>query len=290
MDNKKSKPLGGGVYQLNNRCNYLPFDLQLFALEYNKVNNPYEFYLNKHTWTKGNIKKVYNLKYYYGNIPNYDTITTLPEENANYIKEALPNVTDCINMLCNCSALTSVDTNGWDTSNITDMFGMFWYCESLTTLDVSNWDTSKVTDMYRMFSDCNSLTALDISKWDTSKATGMDYMFNNCSTLETLNVSKWDTSNVTDMYRMFADCNSLTALDISKWDTSNVTDMLGMFDNCNALTAIKGVIDMNSCTSYNKMFAGCYNLTGVKIKNPPYGITATSGIGGLAAGKYEIVS
>ena len=41
MDNKKSKPLGGGrVHQLNNRCNYFPFDIQLFALEYNKVNNP----------------------------------------------------------------------------------------------------------------------------------------------------------------------------------------------------------------------------------------------------------
>ena len=47
---------------------------------------------------------------------------------------------------------------------------------------------------------------------------------------------------------------------------------------------------MKSCTSCNNMFHNCPNLTGVKIKNPPSGITATSGIGGLAAGKYEIVS
>ena len=47
---------------------------------------------------------------------------------------------------------------------------------------------------------------------------------------------------------------------------------------------------MKSCTKHDGMFMACPKLTGVKIKNPPSGITATSGIGGLAAGKYEIVS
>ena len=47
---------------------------------------------------------------------------------------------------------------------------------------------------------------------------------------------------------------------------------------------------MKSCNSHINMFFGCTKLAGVKIKNPPSGITATSGIGGLTAGKYEIVS
>ena len=238
MDNKKSKPLGGGVYQLNNRCNYLPFDLQLFALEYNKVDNPYNFYLNKDTWTKGDIKEVYNLERYYEKIPNYSTITTLPEENADYIKEALPNVTSCYRMLYGCRKLTSIDTTGWDTSNITDMSYMFQGCNALTTLDLSNWDSSNVG--------------------------GMNWMFQGCFSLTTLDLSKWDTSNVTNMDRMFGDCQ--------------------------ALTTITGVIDMKSCTSYAGMFRSCTKLTGVKIKNPPSGITATSGIGELKAGKYTIVS
>ena len=101
----------------------------------------------------------YNLVSYYENIPNYNTITTLPEENANYIKEALPNVTSCEDMMGTfmfiaidgCGALTSIDTTGWDTSNITNMTGMFCYCRSLTTLDVSKFDTSKVTSMELMF-------------------------------------------------------------------------------------------------------------------------------------------
>ena len=89
---------------------------------------------------------------------------------------------------------------------------------------------------------------------------------------------------------MFDACTRLTTLDLSNWDTSKVTDMSHMFEDCTSLTTIRGIIDMKSCTSYGYMFSGCTNLTGVKIKNPPSGITATSGIGGLAAGKYEIVS
>ena len=60
MSLKTFEPLGGGVHQLNN--NQL-FNLQLFAdpLNYSKVDNPYNFYLNKHTWAKGDIKKVYSL-------------------------------------------------------------------------------------------------------------------------------------------------------------------------------------------------------------------------------------
>ena len=312
MDNKKYEVLGGGAHQLDN--NQL-FNLQLFAdtLKYNKVDNPYNFYLNKPTWTKGDIKKVYNLVKYYLKIPNYDTITTLPEENANYIKEALPNVTNCATMLYSCKALTSVDTTGWDTSNVTDMISIFYNCNALTTLDVSNWDTSnvtimsnmfagceslttldvskfdtsKVTDMNWMFYDCNKLTTLNVSNWNTSKVTNMSFMFRTCNSLTTLDLSNWDTSNVGGMNWMFYGCNALTTLDVSNWDTSNVTDMRHMFAGCTLLTTIKGVIDMKSCTLYDSMFRYCNKLTGVKIKNPPADFETESG---LRKDQYEIVS
>ena len=146
------------------------------------------------------------------------------------------------------------------------------------------------SNMEEMFAECTALTTLDVSNFDTSKVTGMSSMFHYCGSLTALDVSKWDTSKVTDMSYMFDSCSSLTTLDVSKWDTSNVTDMSHMFNMCDKLTTITGVIDMKSCTSYRHMFNTCNNLTGVKIKNPPSGITATSGIGDLAAGKYEIVS
>ena len=212
MNNKKSKPLGGGVHQLNN--NQL-FNLQLFAdpLNYSKVDNPYNFYLNKPTWTKGNIKKVYNLVRYYEKIPNYSTITTLPEENANYIKEALPNVDSCYYMLYNCKKLTSIDTTGWDTSNITDMDGMFEYCKALTTLDVSKFDTSNVTNMTSMFWHCNALTTLDVSNWDTSNVTNMSCMFEYCRELTTI-TGVIDMKSCTYYDDMFSGCTKLTGVKI----------------------------------------------------------------------------
>ena len=140
------------------------------------------------------------------------------------------------------------------------MGGMFCDFNFLKTLDASNWDTGNVVDMYCMFIDCNVLTTLDLSNWNTSKATNMSWMF---------------------MY-----CKSLTSLDISKWDTSNVSDMTSMFCKCYKLTTIKGIIDMKSCTSYDCMFKGCTNLTGVKIKNPPADFEIKCG---LRKDQYEIV-
>ena len=252
---------------------------------------------NKLLDSKVTVKPDYDLIEYYKKIPNYSTITTLPEENVQYIKEALPNVNNCSGMMGfgdGCKALTSIDTTGWDTSNVIYMNCMFNDCESLTTLDVSKFDTSKVINMNGMFHYCKSLTTLDASNWDTSNVTKMFTMFNYCKSLTTLDASNWDTSNVDDMNDMFGSCHALTTIDISNWDTSNVTKMKAMFGWCDALTTIKGVIDMKSCTYYDDMFFDCTKLTGVKIKNPPsiyYTDKATfEKVTGLNSSQYEIVS
>lgn len=218
------------------------------------------------TLVNDKIKYTYDLYNYYKKIPNYTGVTSIPNDNSEYIKTVLPLVINksCENMLYDCRSLINIDTTGWDTSKIIDMNYMFYNCLSLITLDVSNFDTKNVIYMNGMFYDCSRLTTLDVSNFDTSK--------------------------VTNMENMFTGCNSLTTLDVSKWDTSKVTNMHNMFNGCNSLTTITGIIDMKSCTSYDSMFESCFKLTGVKIKNPPSGITATSGIGGLAAGRYEIVS
>ena len=170
-------------------------DLQLFALNYAKVDNPYGFTITKNIYVKGDIKTQieYNLVEYYKKIPNYDTITTLPEENADYIKEALPNVTSCEQMMGHyfllfgqgCKKLTSIDTTGWDTSNIISMNGMFNGCNALTTLDISNWDTSNVVKMNGMFSvyfgEMKLTTVTGVI--DMKSCTSYNNMFYNCPNL-----------------------------------------------------------------------------------------------------------
>ena len=73
--------------------------------------------------------------------------------------------------------LEKIDFQNIDTSQVTDMVQMFCDCSSLTALDLSNFDTSRVTKMMSMFCDCSSLTVLDVSNFDTSQETTMRYMF-----------------------------------------------------------------------------------------------------------------
>ena len=244
---------------------YIDGYLDIIKREYNKLLD-----------SKVTVKPNYSLREYYKKIANHKTITTLPKENAEYIKEALPNVTDCYDMMGSyslledkrdgCEALTSIDTTGWDTSNITDMDGMFSNCNVLTSLDVSKFNTSKVTNMALMFAGCNKLTTMDVSKWNTSKVTDMFGIFEDCNVLTSLDSSNWDTSKVTRMNYMFSRCNKLSSLDVSKWNTSNVTDMIGVFSFCYVLSSLD-VSNWNTSkvTDMTQMFIGSYSLTTLDV-------------------------
>ena len=246
---------------------YIDGTVNINKIEYNKLFD-----------SKVTVKPNYSLREYYKKIANHKTITSLPKENADYIKEALPNVTDCYDMMGKyslfedkrdgCGTLTSIDTTGWDTSNITSMNGMFSSCNALTTLDVSKFNTSKVTYMSYMFSDCNKLTTLDVSNWDVSNVTDMRDMFNDCNKLTTLDVSKWDTSKVTYMNYMFGSCESLTTLDVSNWNTSKVTNMRSVFDHCNSLTTLD-VSKWNTSNVHDMsyMFYYCFRLKTLDTSN-----------------------
>lgn len=204
-------------------------------------------------------------------------------------------VADMNGMFKDCKALTSIDISKWDTSNVVDMGDMFYHSlihtSSLTSIgSTTNWNTSNVTNMSGMFHYCDKLQSIDVSNWNTSKVTNMAHLFNDCESLTTLDVSKFNTSKVTSMYATFANCVRLKTIDVSKWDTSNVTNMEGMFDSCRDLRTITGVIDMERCTSYARMFDACTNLTNVKIKNLPTDIDTFCNVARINKSQVTIVS
>lgn len=123
-------------------------------------------------------------------------------------------------MFAGCTALTTVNTEDWDTSNVKSMYQMFINCDSLTSIDVSSWDVSRVTNTSYMFCDCGSLTSIDLSSWDTRKDIDMQSMFYNCESLDYLNLSNLDASQA-KVSLMFFGCNNLHTLRL---------------DNCNADT------------------------------------------------------
>ena len=119
MNNKKSKPLGGGggIHQLNNRCNYLPFDLQLFALEYNKVDNPYEHILYKNTYAKGeNIINIKDITIETGSASKkYDGKPLSDEDDLSIVSGEL---NDGDMLVCNTTKPVSSITNAGSISNV----------------------------------------------------------------------------------------------------------------------------------------------------------------------------
>ena len=248
-------------YRGGGECLTSSFDIQIFA--YQKVDNPYEINpFNKNYNSKADISSaLVDLSYYArSNIPDYATVTEIPQDNLNYLN------------------------SGLITSN---MRYMFYSCKALKTIPKLNIDTSQCTDMSGMFNNCQALTTIDLSNFNTSKVTDMGGMFYYCPALTTIDLSNWDTSNLTNMRNMFYGCLALTTINLSNFNTSKVTNMDYMFNNCKSLEHIEGIIDMKSCNSYRNMFIGCDKLSGVKIKNPPDDFESVTK---LSSSQYEIVS
>ena len=117
MDNKKIRSFRGGVHQLNNKYNYLPFDLQLFALAYTKVDNPYEHVLVKNTYTKGeNIINIKDITIKTGSIHRLYDGTPLSNEDDLSIVSGELNTGDTL--VCDKTKPVSSITNAGSISNV----------------------------------------------------------------------------------------------------------------------------------------------------------------------------
>ena len=147
-------------------------------------------------------------------------------------------VTTLGSLFQNCSSLTKVNTDGWNTSGATSIAYMCWNCSKLTELDVSNWNTSNVTNMYIAFCNCSSLLKLDVSKWNVSKVENLESTFQGCNKLTTLDVSNWKTDSLIRAFSTFYQCNKLTTLNISNWNMSKVIEIGRMFADCSYLTEL----------------------------------------------------
>ena len=150
--------------------------------------------------------------------------------------------TSCYKWFWWCDKLKQVEgIQNLNTKEVTDMVDMFCDCRDLSSLDVSGFNTGKVTDMSGMFYECISLKLLDVAKFNTANVKSMSNMFYNCQNLASLNVTNFNTANVTNMQGMFSGCPALTTIYASdKFVTTNVETGSNMFFNC---IKLKGFID-----------------------------------------------
>ena len=163
--------------------------------------------------------------------------------------------TSCYKWFWWCDKLKQVEgIKNLNTKEVTDMVNMFCDCRDLSSLDVSGFNTGKVTDMSGMFYDCISLKLLDVTNFNTANVKSMSNMFYNCQNLASLNVTNFNTANVTNMQGMFSGCPALTTIYASdKFVTGQVTDGSNMFSNC---INLKGFIDnKNNSDKTDHIFA-----------------------------------
>ena len=279
---KTFEPLGvGGVYyQLDNAQNNPSMNLQLFADTSTSTNNSTTILTSTTNPMEGWIKG--DIHCFVTNENNFLLVRLLSLLNNSMKVWDITYNTDGGVSTFKC--LDGSGTCTYDSNNLlTDIKILDENGSILNSIQLEYDPVTKFISTYKKIKyNCDGKTIISSLDPNYTSKSALD-----TNTQILLNSGCYDFNT---MNNMFEYCHSLTTLDVSKWDTSNVTDMSYMFYDCSNLTTITGVIDMKSCTSYHNMFTGCTKLTGVKIKNPPSGITATSGIGGLAAGKYEIVS
>ena len=195
------------------------------------------------------------------------------------------NVTDMSYMFMNCSALTSLNLSSFDTKKVTNMLAMFGGCSKLESLDLNYLDTSSVTTMNSMFNGCSALKSLDLRTFDTSAVTDMSHMFYRCYVLESLYLSSFDTDSVTTMNSMFFECKKLQSLDLSSFDTRNVTDMNDMFSSCLSLTQLDlSSFDTGSVTNMHGMFNGCFSFTVTELDLSSFDTGSVTNMANMFAG------
>ncbi len=168
----------------------------------------------------------------------------------------------------NCSKLTNIVYNNFDTSKVKNMSYFFYYCSSLINIDLSKYNTENVTSMNYLFRNCTSLTSLDLAYLNTSNVVDMSNMFYNCTGLMSIDLSPLNTEKVTSMAGMFYKCTSLTNINFTGLKTQNVKQMNEMFYECKALTNLnlKNFV-ATSLTTMQKMFYGCSSLQTLDITN-----------------------
>jgi len=238
---------------------------------------------------------------------NYTTMTALPKR-LNTVKLGTAK-----NMFANCAKLEQLDLSEMYFAHVIHMDSMFANCASLASLDTSTLAYAQPQTVANMFSGCSALTEIDLTM-DTTRCTSFLSMFANCTNLTKVTLG-FDFVKNANALTMFTGCTKLQEVDLSKcvrFDLARAGSMFAnlpalttvklpklmgklstttsMFSGCSALTTIEGVLDFANSPTYANMFSGCSNLTGVKIKNPPSGVTNDSGFAGLVPGQYEIIA
>ena len=172
------------------------------------------------------------------------------------------NVDNMMMMFQDCSGLTYINTESFNTSKVTDMKNMFYNCQSLKEIDISGFDTTNVTNMYTMFGGCSSLTSIKTGEFDLQKCSNLYGMFFGCNSLIDLDLSGWKLASNTDLSNFVNQCVNLKTLNVTGWNISKISKYAYFLKDCTSLNRL--ILGSVSQSTYDWWYA---RLTQFSLQN-----------------------
>ena len=173
--------------------------------------------------------------------PNYSPadLSYTFQNNVNLVKapviDGIERATSLVSMYAGCSSMAG-EVKLPDLPRCTMASNVFYGCSQLTKVTIG--DMPLVEDVGSLASSCTSLTELTIGA------------------LPKLRKS----------FSMCIYCSSLRSVRFSSGTFACLGDMSYMFSGCSSLQRIDGVLEISSLSNVANIFAGCYELSDVKVK------------------------
>lgn len=173
--------------------------------------------------------------------PNYTSpdLSYLFHNNADLIKmpevEGVERATSLVSLCAGCSSMAG-EAKLPDLPRCTMANNMFAGCSQLTKVTIG--DMLLVDDVSSLISNCSNLTELTIGSLPKLKKS----------------------------FAMCIYCSSLRSVRFSSGTFACPGDMSHMFSGCSLLQRIDGVLEISSLSNVTSTFAGCFELSDVKIK------------------------
>ena len=173
--------------------------------------------------------------------PNYTSpdLSYLFHNNVNLIKmpevEGIERATSLVSMCAGCSSMAG-EVKLPDLPRCTMAGNVFVGCSQLTKVTIG--DMPLVEDVGSLISSCSNVIELTIGSMPKLKKS----------------------------FAMCIGCSSLRLVRFSSGSFACLGDMSHMFSGCALLQRIDGVLEVSSVSNVASIFAGCYELSDVKVK------------------------
>ena len=143
----------------------------------------------------------------------------------------------------------------------TSIVSMCAACSSMAG-EVTLPDLPRCTMASNVFTGCSQLTKVTIG--DMPLVEDIGSLISNCSNVTELTIGSMP--KLKKSFAMCIYCSSLRLVRFSSGSFACLGDMSHMFSGCALLQRIDGVLEISSVSNVASTFAGCYELSDVKIK------------------------